>query len=1574
MNKKILSLLIVFILLFSIGMVSATENVSDITATNEDDVAISDSSVTSEVLGTPSSDSIYLENSSESVSTYVITNKSFNTYFTDGALNENVTAGSIIDFQGTFSGLNYTVNINKPVSIISSTGDALFDQIGKTANSGGCFHITAGGSGTNVTGLNFVNSAFYVTNASNVIIDNINMMANMRGIGASTGFMCVRGGSTYVTVKNSYFENKGTGSSIVVVAYSDYCVVDNNEIVINGSSGNALYVTTFVGPNGDHDPTGIQLTNNYIHGKASGFCIALIAAAKEILIENNTIDYNGATGISPQTFWTPKSDASFVIINNKVTGGCAFTAPINSFVTDNEVEGTMTVGTNSVAINNIVGGLTVSQANVTATDNIIGDKGVTLNANAKNTTLTNNIITSTVTVKSSGNTIQENIIDSADEYAVDLGNTVDNEVSYNNISAASLYGDEAVKANENNSVHDNGNITNIVTKDNFFYFFDDEGNYKGLNFTDLIFKGEFDEIVDVITINAPLNIVGLDAVLKNIALNLVNDSISISNFTMNLDKAPDATGGSAILVDGNNISLDTFVVSYALNESTDAYIIYAEDIEGLDVTNSEFTFIGATDGSAINNAVHITESADIELSNNTFDIGIPSCYVDWKEIPAGSGNWVKFPVAEGLVFNEIAELALSNNNIVMEYNDIVGSFDSIYAVDIKSGEDVSILNNTIAATGYSYIYGLYLETENGIVDNNQFDICAEGYYANAIEIEASTNTTISNNILNVESTNVSYPVFSGMNGGDLEVEYVANTINSTADIVYGMELCGSFEAIIDNNITVNGNKTTALAIESKKSIIKGNNINALGTDEAPSKTGDAFEAMTAAIHLYSSDALVEDNVINSNSKGIYADFGIIDIESNEINVIDNGGDNSYGIIISKADDVAIVSNNITYVGNTDGSKINNAILIDSCDNMELSLNNIDITIPSCYVDWKEVPAGSGNWVASPVSQGVVVKSDNAVINENNISLEYDGVVGAYDTIYTVTVSSDNATIESNNIEALGHTYIYALQVSGDGLTIKDNNICSESDVYYADGINIEGPASAVVENNIIEATSPMVSYAVYSAMSNGDVKVNYTNNTVICSSPVVYAFSLGGSLENVTENSFVLDGNYTTAIASKAAELIVKNNTVVANATNVGSPAAGDSIPYGTVGVKAVSGNATVTDNDIQLNGPYTVDVVGANALVKDNFLIAESLTGDASVNYDADKSSVYNNTPKMDKYFLNVDDLVKYYGGNESVEIALTDGVGKGIAGQNVTITVNGRTYVRTTNDNGTAKFAINLPVGTYDLSVSYANDVANLTSDIDVIVLSTISGENIVKVFRNGTQYYANFTDVEGNPLANGTMVRFNINGVMYDRKVNENGTARLNINLDQGTYIITAINPLNGEMASNNITVLPKITENSDLVKYYRNDSQYVVRIIGDDGNPVGANETVTFNINGVMYERKTNESGYAKLNINLQPGNYIITAMYGGCNVANNITVKPILNATDVTMKYRDGTQFKASLVDGQGNPYADQNVTFNINGVFYNRETDSLGIAKLNINLMAGEYIITSMYNNAAISNKITISA
>ncbi len=248
--------------------------------------------------------------------------------------------------------------------------------------------------------------------------------------------------------------------------------------------------------------------------------------------------------------------------------------------------------------------------------------------------------------------------------------------------------------------------------------------------------------------------------------------------------------------------------------------------------------------------------------------------------------------------------------------------------------------------------------------------------------------------------------------------------------------------------------------------------------------------------------------------------------------------------------------------------------------------------------------------------------------------------------------------------------------------------------------------------------------------------------------------------------------------------------------------------------------------------------------------------------------------------------------------------------------------------------------------------------------ITFSMITSNDLVKYYKDETQFKVMLL---GEDSSNTTKnASFIINGRTYNRSIDENRISKIGINLGPGVYNITTINPFNGERKTNKITVL-SLVESNNLVKYYRNDSQFIVKVF----NRTSGN--VTFNINGVFYTRMINESGYAKLNINLNPGEYIITTDYNGCKAANNITVLSILSSDDLDMKYHDGSKFRVKVVDGQGNLLTNAEVTFNINGVFYTRTSDANGEAKLNINLMAGEYIITSTYNRLSVSNKITIS-
>ena len=213
-----------------------------------------------------------------------------------------------------------------------------------------------------------------------------------------------------------------------------------------------------------------------------------------------------------------------------------------------------------------------------------------------------------------------------------------------------------------------------------------------------------------------------------------------------------------------------------------------------------------------------------------------------------------------------------------------------------------------------------------------------------------------------------------------------------------------------------------------------------------------------------------------------------------------------------------------------------------------------------------------------------------------------------------------------------------------------------------------------------------------------------------------------------------------------------------------------------------------------------------------------------------------------------------------------------------------------------------LNLNSGTYDVITEYKN----ISVKSKVTIKPTIQSKDITKIYRNDTQYYATFLDTKGNFLKNKD-VTFNINGVFYTRTTNDNGVARLNINLNPDEYIITAKNPDTNEEISNIVKVLPSIIENNNITKYYKNGTQYVVKILNNDGSVAGAGVNVTFNINGVFYTRTTNASGYAKLNINLAPDEYIITAEYNTLRVSNKIKVLPVLSANDLTMSCKDGSK-------------------------------------------------------------------
>ena len=412
-----------------------------------------------------------------------------------------------------------------------------------------------------------------------------------------------------------------------------------------------------------------------------------------------------------------------------------------------------------------------------------------------------------------------------------------------------------------------------------------------------------------------------------------------------------------------------------------------------------------------------------------------------------------------------------------------------------------------------------------------------------------------------------------------------------------------------------------------------------------------------------------------------------------------------------------------------------------------------------------------------------------------------------------------------------------------------------------------------------------------------------------------------------------------------------------------------------TVGVdlpKDAAGNVTV-----EIDGKkYTANIINGTAKVNipglgvGDYNITTTYLGDAKYVSMTKKGNI-TVIPNMDVN-LYVDDVVMIYHDGTRLVAKLTDYHGRPMVNDIIYFTINGKTYTKTTDDNGTASMGLNLDSKVYTATVSYNESevYSKISKNVTVTINPTVISEDLVKMYQNDTRFYVKFTDSTGKALAN-TTVKFNIHGVFYTKKTDKDGVADLGIMLRPGEYILTAYNPVTGEEKGFNITVKSLIVQ-GDLTKYYLNASKFQATIYDKNGS-LAVGKNVTFNINGVFYTKTTDSNGVVSLAINLRPGEYIITTMYNGLAVGNNIVVLPTLVTSDLNMTYGDGSNFTAQTLDGQGKPLANQNVTFNINGVFYNKVADDNGVASLTIRLMSGKYIITSYWNDFQTGNTIIIS-
>ena len=1445
---------------------------------------------------------------------YTVTPSNYNQYFssaTGALIDSKVNAGDTITLSGEFSSKNFTITKN---ITLQGSGATIKNGIVK---------LTKTASGSVIRDLKIINvgdklQGIYINGATNCLIDN-NVINNT---GISSYPICLNEGSDFNNITNNVLQTMGDAyghgtrsTSIIVLGSADNNYIAGNTLYCDDANG--IYLSSFAGG----DFKGGESYNNYIYNNDIYYLVNTTswAYAIQMMGGNNTADsnriYKAYRGISSSNFPSNKAINNVIYVagtdfsTHAVTGGDYGIALASNATIRNNTINGMFVGA----------GISAGDGSVIENNFINATKGYGMDISANDVVIRENEIYTTASAgihqqgKYEGIVVDRNVIVSDSGIGVLLS------------KASKTKYPSKITITGNNITTSNEYIINAADADkNSWVIKDNAGTGKIMtpagevdpSVPDFVFNGT----THVITPANYHNFIDTDGNLKNDFVSdgdilLFNGTFDNKEILLSLSvkvTADNATfNNSTFIVTSDSVWIENLTIVNRGAERYNAWAIFVADTQIVKITNNNIVVFDP----AAAYAIYVYQSSKVYVENNVLMSHGES--LTYTLLGYGAENCE-------FVNNTVSCIGTGEIHSFEDARDINAN-DSETCIGVCIGHCLGdvlqyhCLDGTNIVPEIYRTYGiLMIKSSNNTVDSNDVYVSS---LVNESLVVNSTNSLVGIDFYYDCDNNV-------ISNNKILVEGNDNYLYGAGAIAYPTGQPGSSTAVnnkfIANNITVNGFNVVEGLIFGQgcaDTLVKDNNIN-LSVD---------YTAYGITLEM-SGKSTIENNVINMDAG---AGYGIeaYDSDNNTIknNIISGVGKIISGIAGINADNNVIKDNEITSNGTgenlgfilKDSVKADNSgiFLAGKSTNNEITYNAI--TTAEGYPVYLSNES-TGNTVTDNYLKGAEGSGDAGVTNpsKNTVKDNY-------------AADFKNATMEDATAEYLG-SFDIVLNCDVEGAEV----------LFTLDNL--------IIANTTTNGTQTVVSYKLNKNTNVG----NYTLKATLSKA--------GYKTEVVTANLEITKANFTVNVDDVTAKAGSKVPLVATVITAANDTLAG-------IEVKFYRNAQYVGSNKTDDNGIATFLSTIPAGLNDGNYTILAVIS--ESDNYVQNSGDGVLTVSKDAKEFTQIEasDVVMYVKDGTRFVGTLKDMNGNPIANVNVTTTINGVTRQRLTNSSGQFSFALGLNSGEYPVELVFeGNDKYEACSaNAKVTIKSAVQGNDIVMMYKDGTRYYAAVL-VDGKPVSDETL-RFNINGVFYERTTNAAGTASLAINLNPGNYTITAERVKTGEMASNQIVINPLIVENHDIEMYYKNGTGYTVKIIKQDGTVAKAGEVVRFNINGVFYNRTTNDEGIARLNLNLEPGKYIITAEYKGLMASNNITIKPVLNATDLTKSYSEKKAFEVSLVDGQGKALPNTNVTFNINGVFYTRTTDDSGIARLNINLMAGEYIITSSYNGANIANKVTVT-
>ena len=427
---------------------------------------------------------------------------------------------------------------------------------------------------------------------------------------------------------------------------------------------------------------------------------------------------------------------------------------------------------------------------------------------------------------------------------------------------------------------------------------------------------------------------------------------------------------------------------------------------------------------------------------------------------------------------------------------------------------------------------------------------------------------------------------------------------------------------------------------------------------------------------------------------------------------------------------------------------------------------------------------------------------------------------------------------------------------------------------------------------------------------------------------------------NITHGDFNIKGNIRkntpiTAYAEVNGNRVTLTVNVDKNATGFVKLIIGDTV----ANIEVDGGVATYTTN--LLPNSYFADVtyLGDDLYNMNNTKLTFTVIDAAKVNTAIDLNITVNEDATA-KIMVNLDEtttgLVKFYMISKE--------------------TSEDYTMYMDVKDNQVELLTDAIEPGDYTVVATYMGDSkfnTNITSfDFTVNKVekpdTTIIASNITRGYNSGLDYTATLLDAKGSPLAN-TFVTLKVGTNTYSVQTDSNGVLRFNNRLAVGDYPVVIVNPVTGEYKLTNMKIVGRITENRDVSIFFADNSNYRVRIVGDDGNYVGAGETVSINVGGKTYSVKTDANGYANLKLSLKVKKHTITVTYKGFTTKNTVTVKSVVKPVKKTVKVKKTAKKLKIKVKLKGKKVLKKKrVYLKFKGKTYKAKTNKKGIATFKV--------------------------